>query len=213
MANKSKDKGSAFERAIAKRLTESFGEPFVRSAGSGAWLGGRNANREAPESVRRDRTGDIACPEGLPFLIECKRYRDIPDLFEPSERIGKWLDQLLEGFREGDIPILIFQGDRRPAMAMMEMIHGIHSMTESHWLRYRHRDVNWAVLKLDSALPALVSKFKTPLRDSLMAFVPPEGEPPEKPKGLASRRIPESVRRPRGGGFRHGSRDDQVSDE
>ena len=47
MTNRQKAKGSTFEREIANDLTERYGEKFIRTPGSGAYVGGKNA-------VRRD---------------------------------------------------------------------------------------------------------------------------------------------------------------
>ena len=210
MPSRSKTKGDSFERAIAKRLTDAFGEPFIRSAGSGAWRGGKNASRMAPEAAIRDRTGDITCPEGIPLVIECKRYKDIPDLFESTALIDGWLDQLLEGVGEGDVGLLVCQGDRKSPMAAVPCRVGAHSPSGAHYLVYRHRDTNWAFLRLDAAIEGLVSKFKTPLRTALQEFEPPDGKAPKKPMGLTSRKIPKDLSEKRGGGFRPGYRSEDA---
>lgn len=44
---KSKDKGSAAERELCKLLGGIFNGPFIRSANSGAFVGGKNASRKA----------------------------------------------------------------------------------------------------------------------------------------------------------------------
>jgi len=41
MPSKSKNKGSSFERDIAKLLSETFGESFIRVTNSGAYIGGK----------------------------------------------------------------------------------------------------------------------------------------------------------------------------
>ncbi len=46
MPSKSKNKGSSFERDIARQLSELFGESFIRVTNSGAYIGGKNTTRK-----------------------------------------------------------------------------------------------------------------------------------------------------------------------
>ena len=45
MSSPSKNKGSGFEREIAKYLSEKYSESFIRAPGSGAYVGGKNQSR------------------------------------------------------------------------------------------------------------------------------------------------------------------------
>jgi hypothetical protein len=103
--SKSKNKGSSFERVIAKDLNELYGIEggFSRSSGSGARFGGKNKvnlnvnNRQASKGM----LGDIQTPDGVDLIIECKSYKDFPfhQLIQGECKvIDGWLDQL-----EGDI--------------------------------------------------------------------------------------------------------------
>lgn len=74
-------KGANGERELCKMLTEMFGASFIRSAHSGAFVGGKNARRKATLSAGQVRQviGDIVPPDGLPRLVvESKFYRDFP---------------------------------------------------------------------------------------------------------------------------------------
>ena len=46
MPSKSKIKGSGYEREVAKSLSETYNEPFVRVPNSGAYVGGINNHRK-----------------------------------------------------------------------------------------------------------------------------------------------------------------------
>ena len=150
--SRSRDKGQAFEREVAKTLTHYMGIPFVRTAGSGAWLGGRNAARKAHEAVLHDRRGDIA---GLPGLVvECKRYAKVPDLLiGPSAEFDRWLDQLeADCDPVEDQPLLAFRGDGKPAMAAVPESEFDRGWDVGNHLLYERHSRNWAVCRLDPFL-------------------------------------------------------------
>lgn len=168
MSNRSRDKGSAFEREVAKAFSAAFSAPFVRSSGSGAWLGGKNARRAAPGAARRDRLGDITCPDGLPFIVEAKRYKEIPDMFVPSAKLNGWLDQLLQGVRGDDVPILVFKADRKPALAAVPGELGVHVAPHVHYMRYYHAR-NWAILLFEDALAGLARQYKGAVNEDSQA--------------------------------------------
>ena len=46
MPSPSKNKGSGFERDVAKYLSDTYGESFIRAPGSGAYTGGSNNFRK-----------------------------------------------------------------------------------------------------------------------------------------------------------------------
>mgnify|MGYP003421272795 CR=1 FL=1 len=77
-----KNKGSGWERDVAKFLTEIFGYTFIRNiAGSGAFVGGKNSFRKniLTEEQLQFCMGDIAVPtEMKKMCIECKFYKEFP---------------------------------------------------------------------------------------------------------------------------------------
>ena len=92
--SKQKSKGNDFERHVATRLTEIYGQPFVRTVGSGARLGGKNKNRDILYSERY--RGDIECPLGFDLIIECKHYADIswPQIIKQDcKQLDDWIEQ------------------------------------------------------------------------------------------------------------------------
>ena len=152
MPSKSKTKGSAFERDVAKALTEAFGLPFTRSSGSGAWRGGKNAARRATTSVQRDRTGDVVAPDELqPWVIECKRYAKIPDLLDgPSAMVDGWIDQLEFDCAKGAFGTLVYKADSRPARIMMNL--GVPGLDRMCHHRGEGGEEEWWVYRLDDFL-------------------------------------------------------------
>jgi hypothetical protein len=75
--SKQKQKGSAFEREVARTLTEhlDIGE-FMRTPHSGAYIGGSNFHRASKMDKRLEQVfkGDVMPPEGYTLVIECKNY-------------------------------------------------------------------------------------------------------------------------------------------
>lgn len=70
MRKNSRNKGSRFERTIAKAWESWTGYKFSRTPGSGGW------------AKAKDAMGDLVCTDEkhsrrFPFSIECKNYQDI----------------------------------------------------------------------------------------------------------------------------------------
>lgn len=82
----SKNKGNAFERKIANLLSERFAErtgiakSFRRSVDSGSFFGGKNQARTQTHAVDKATFGDIICPPGFAYSVECKHYKECPSL-------------------------------------------------------------------------------------------------------------------------------------
>ncbi len=149
-----KNKGSTFERKVAKILTEAFGLPFQRTQGSGAYTGGKNAVRKATLDSRQVGVarGDIIPPEELANLvIECKHlqaFNSIP----MSVFSGKWrpLDEAIkqvtkDADRGGDIPIVIFQGNATMTMCAIRGDLSVSLVSAHTELRYNK---DWWVMPL-----------------------------------------------------------------
>lgn len=78
--NRNKEKGKAFERAVANHLTDVFNLSFTRTPNSGAYVGGLNAFRmkSLSDSQILLTEGDIIVPDELHQLkIECKSYKSL----------------------------------------------------------------------------------------------------------------------------------------
>ena len=98
MPSAAKQKGNAWERDVAKDLSETFNENFIRVPNSGAYTGGANVYRidQLTEQQRRMMDGDIMVPPCLSrFKIECKNYKsfDFHQLFNENKTLDKWIAQ------------------------------------------------------------------------------------------------------------------------
>ena len=112
----SKNKGNAAERDLAKFLGEVFEGSFVRSAGSGAFVGGKNAHRKKTLSKNQVTAvlGDIVPPDHMPRLvIESKSYKDFRyhQLFrpEPCTQLETWIGQCLDVVEDGDFWVIAWK--------------------------------------------------------------------------------------------------------
>ena len=119
MPSKSKNKGSSFERDVAKRLTDLFGESFIRVTNSGAYIGGKNTARKdnLSEAQIRHSKGDIVPgPSFGRMNAEAKSYADFPfhQLFTGScKQLDGWIEQMLEVADKGDFNILFMKFNRK----------------------------------------------------------------------------------------------------
>ena len=116
MTSKSKAKGGAWERDIAKFLTEVYGKPFMRVPNSGAYTGGRNSNRKLlmSEGQVRHMKGDIVPPDDWNhFNCEAKNYASFPFhrlLFNDRvPQLEDWLAQIRDAADVGDVNILFMK--------------------------------------------------------------------------------------------------------
>ena len=118
MPSPSKNKGSGFEREVAKYLSDTYGESFIRAPGSGAYTGGSNNFRKKVlhENQVRNFKGDIIPGESFPLLnSECKFYGDFGfhQLFTGSAVLASWLNQLMDAADDSDVSILFMKINRK----------------------------------------------------------------------------------------------------
>lgn len=116
MTSKSKAKGGAWERDVSKFLTESYGKPFMRVPGSGAYTGGQNASRKMlmSDGQVRHMKGDVVPPDDWNhFNCECKNYASFPFhrlLFnERMPLLEDWLGQIRDAADAGDVNMLFMK--------------------------------------------------------------------------------------------------------
>ena len=119
MPSPQKQKGSGFEREIAKYLSDKYGESFIRAPGSGAYVGGKNQTRKEVlhEGQIRSFKGDVVPGQSFKKMnIECKFYADFPFhllLTGECKVIDGWLDQLMDVADPDDINILFMKFNRK----------------------------------------------------------------------------------------------------
>lgn len=119
MPSPQKAKGSGFEREIAKYLSDSYGESFIRAPGSGAYVGGKNQTRKEVlhEGQIRSFKGDIVPGHSFTRMnVECKFYADFPFhllLTGECKVLDNWLDQMLDVADPNDCSILFMKFNRK----------------------------------------------------------------------------------------------------
>lgn len=128
MPSPSKNKGSGFEREVAKFLSQQYGESFIRAPGSGAYTGGSNSHRKQilHEGQIRSFKGDIIPGESfVRFNAECKFYADFQfhQLFDESRQLESWISQLLQASDPDDMNILFMKFNRRGRFVAVQAIH------------------------------------------------------------------------------------------
>jgi len=155
MPSKSKNKGSSFERDIARRLTELFGESFIRVTNSGAYIGGKNTHRKdnLSEAQIRHSKGDIVPgPSFGRMNAEAKNYADFPfhQLFTGScKQLDAWIEQMLEVADEGDFNILFMKFTRKGTFVVVPN-HNWDPTLSSFTYRSRHHV--WQIFDLEQFL-------------------------------------------------------------
>jgi len=102
MPSAAKQKGNSWERDVAKDLSETFNENFIRVPNSGAYTGGANFHRldRLTEDQKRMMDGDIMVPPCMSrFKLECKNYKtfDYHKLFTTNKTLDKWITQVESG--------------------------------------------------------------------------------------------------------------------
>lgn len=112
MKTNSKNKGSRFERTVAKWFEDWTGYKFSRTPGSGGW------------AKAKDSFGDIVCTDEkhsrrFPFSIECKNYKDINFehilLGTKTCKVKSFWDQAVhDAGRCNKIPLLIVKYNGMP---------------------------------------------------------------------------------------------------
>lgn len=119
MPSKSKAKGNAWELEVAKFLTDTYNESFLRVPSSGAFVGGKNTHRKATidKAQLQSKKGDIHPPMGWNhFNLECKSYADFPfhQLWYADVKIlDSWIAQQKEVEDEGDLNLILIKISRK----------------------------------------------------------------------------------------------------
>ena len=157
MPSKSKNKGSSFERDIAKLLSDTFGESFIRVTNSGAYIGGKNTHRKdaLSEAQIRHSKGDIVPgPSFGRMNAEAKSYADFPfhQLFTGSCRqLDAWIEQMLEVADKGDFNILFMKFNRKGTYVAVPYNQSWDQTLSSFIYRSQRHQV-WQIFDLEQFL-------------------------------------------------------------
>ena len=153
MPSPSKNKGSGFEREIAKYLSEKYSESFIRAPGSGAYVGGKNQSRTQilHEGQIRSFKGDIVPGQSFPKLnVECKFYADFPfHLLLSGEHkiLDSWLEQLLDVADPDDLNILFMKFNRKGRYVAVQC--KLTWITDTFFFYGSEKFGDWYVMEFD----------------------------------------------------------------
>ena len=153
MPSPSKNKGSSFEREVAKFLSDIYGESFIRAPGSGAYVGGKNQSRKEylHEGQIRSFKGDIVPGQSfIKFNAECKSYADFPFhlvLTGHCKVLDGWLEQMMDVAEEGDLNILFMKFNRKGKFVVLQ---SKHTWITDQFLYYTSADHgDWVIIEFD----------------------------------------------------------------
>lgn len=125
-----KAKGNSFELEIAKYLSQTFNESFLRCPGSGAYVGGKNSVRKEflHEGQIRFMKGDIIPPpHWIKLNVECKSYAEFPfhQLFTTGEikLLEAWIDQTITASDINDLNLIFMKFNRKGQYTCFEKKH------------------------------------------------------------------------------------------
>jgi hypothetical protein len=119
MPSKSKAKGNAWELEVAKFLSDTYNESFLRIPSSGAFVGGKNSFRKSQidSAQLQGKKGDIHPPEAWKhWNIECKSYADFPfhQLWYTDVKIlDSWIAQQKDVEDDGDLNLILIKISRK----------------------------------------------------------------------------------------------------
>lgn len=154
MPSPQKQKGSGFEREIAKYLSELYGESFIRAPGSGAYVGGKNQARTQflHEGQIRSFKGDIVPGENFSKLnVECKFYADFPFhllLTGNCKVIDGWLEQLMDVAEPQDLNVLFMKFNRKGRYVAVQSKLTWVTDNFMYYTSSKHGD--WIIMEFDS---------------------------------------------------------------
>ena len=153
--SKSKNKGNSWERAVAKFLSDLYSEQFLRTPGSGAFIGGLNSFRKQTlgESQIKNFKGDIIAPETWKkFNCEAKSYADFPfhQLYQTSVPIlEKWIGQMFEVADEGDFNVIIMKFNRKGSYVAIQPTPSLIN-NRNHFIYQSLQHGTWVIQDFES---------------------------------------------------------------
>lgn len=165
MPSPQKQKGSGYEREVAKYLSEKYGESFIRAPGSGAYVGGKNQVRKEVlhEGQIRSFKGDVVPGHSFKRMnIECKFYADFPFhllLTGDCKVIDAWLDQLMDVADVDDVNLLFMKFNRKGKYVCVQSKLTWISDNFIYYTSKKHGD--WMIFEFDSFFKHNVNLLKT----------------------------------------------------
>lgn len=166
MSSPQKNKGSSWERDVAKFLSSQFNESFIRTPGSGSFVGGINQQRKQhlDTSQIKNYKGDIVPGSSFThFNAECKNYGSFPFhqvIQGTCKQLETWLGQLMDVADEGDVNILMIKVTRvGKFVAVEEKFDWDKSITH---IKYNSKLFNnWLIYDFDNFWKNNSTKFRS----------------------------------------------------
>jgi len=154
MPSPQKAKGSSFEREVAKFLSKTYNESFIRAPGSGAYVGGKNQERKQflHEGQIRSFKGDIVPGQTFTkFNAECKSYADFPFhlmLTGSCKILDTWIEQLMAVAEEDDCNILFMKFNRKGRYVAVQ---AKYTWVTDYFIYYSSAKVgDWVFIEFDT---------------------------------------------------------------
>jgi len=147
----SKNKGSTFERNIAKKFNERFNtKEFSRSPGSGAYA----TTHELPEHLKL--YGDLITPLDFRFVLECKAGYDKENLggfFATNSGLHKFIEQAsVDAVKARKDFMVIFKQSRKDTLCILDYNETVLDKLNSSSTDYVAFNRKYLCLRLEDLL-------------------------------------------------------------
>jgi hypothetical protein len=165
MTSPQKQKGSSWENHVAKFLSSTYNESFIRAPGSGAYVGGKNQARTQilHEGQIRNFKGDIVPGQSFPkFNAECKSYKDFPFhqvLTGECKTLDEWLDQVMAVSDTDDINILFMKFNRKGSFVVVQTKLTWITDQFLYYTSKKHKD--WLIIEFEHFFKHNTNLFKS----------------------------------------------------
>jgi len=153
MSSPSKNKGSSFEREVAKFLSDLYSESFIRAPGSGAYVGGKNQSRKEflHEGQIRSFKGDIVPGQSFTrFNAECKSYADFPFhlvVAGDCKVLEDWITQMMAVSEQDDLNILFMKFNRKGKFVV---VPSDKTWVTDNFIHYTSKHAgDWIIIEFD----------------------------------------------------------------
>jgi hypothetical protein len=143
-----------------------MGGNFMRSANSGAFVGGKNAHRKAGMSAGQILAvkGDLVPPDFLPYMVvESKSYADFQyhQMFTaPVPLLDNWIAQTLDCVDEHDHWFVCFKTNRKPWLVVFDADNSDKFLLKQHSIYYTKNGMKCVATGLHDFLSGNVEAIK-----------------------------------------------------
>lgn len=167
MANKNKNKGKGWERDVCKIMETYFGGSWLRTWGSGNFVGGMNMHRLAKlsEGQIHNNKGDIVPPDEYDIVIECKAYKEFAFntlLSTGNSILNGWIDQVeLDILDDNEFYFIVFKINNKGSYIVVNtkfMSAGLQ--TSNNFSMYKYKGNNYMITEFTKFIEENVDAIK-----------------------------------------------------